>query len=267
MNIFDFKSYREFINAWIALKPNKGRGVAKKIAESLGVSTVLMSQILKGARSLQLDHAYGIAEFINLAIDEKDYFLLLVQYENAGNYKYKTHLENKIKKISKEKNKLSNKVVKSIKLSEQDNAKFYSHWHYSALRLASDVKELNTLDSMCKRFDISETIAKDILNFLVEKGLCKNEGGLYKLGANSTHLERESPWIFSRQLQWRQKSIQMMEKKREEDLFYTAPMVLSIKDSKLIRKLLIESISEIVNQVQESPSEELMCLNIDWFKF
>ena len=267
MNIYDYISFKDFINDWINSQKNNGRGIAKKISEEIGVSTVLMSQILKGSRSLQLDYAYGIAEFIDLSNAEKDFFLLLVQYENSANYKYREHLLKSIKKIAKENNRLSKKVIKSITLSEKDNAQFYSHWHYSALRLASDIEGLNTLQAMSERFDISESVARDILEFLVSTNLCKKEGGKYLVGAGSTHLDKDSPWVYTRQLQWRQRSILQMEKKREEDLFYTGPMVLSKSDAEWVKKSLMEYISKMVKRIQHSPSEELMCLNIDWFKF
>lgn len=81
----------------------------------------------------------------------------------------------------------------------------------------------------------------------------------------NTHLESESPWIYSRQLQWRQKAIQSMESENKSSLYYTGPMVLSEKDKVLIKEKLIQTIKEVTDRARKSHSEVLMCLNIDWF--
>ncbi len=50
------------------------------------------------------------------------------------------------------------------------------------------------------------------------------------------------------------------------DLAFTAPIVLSAKDIPKVRKILIETISEIAKIVEQSSSEELMYLGVDWIK-
>ena len=42
-------------------------------------------------------------------------------------------------------------------------------------------------------------------------------------------------------------------------------MTLSRKDIPKVRELLLDAIEKIATRVQASPSEELMCLNLDWF--
>ena len=74
MNIFDFTDYKELLQAWLQKQPKKGRGIAQRLSEKLRISTVLISQILTGSRTLQLDYAYGIAEFMTLTPNETDYF-------------------------------------------------------------------------------------------------------------------------------------------------------------------------------------------------
>jgi hypothetical protein len=78
-------------------------------------------------------------------------------------------------------------------------------------------------------------------------------------------LDAESPWIYSRQLQWRQKALQKMESEDKKALFYTGPMVISEKDQNWIREKILQVIKEVTDRARESKSEVLFCLNVDWF--
>jgi hypothetical protein len=43
-------------------------------------------------------------------------------------------------------------------------------------------------------------------------------------------------------------------------------MVLSLKDIEVVREKLVKIIKETTEIARESSSEELFCLNVDWFK-
>ena len=62
MEIYKHKSYREALKSWLKEQPKEGRGMAQKIAKTLNISTVLVSQILSGNRVLQIDYAFHLAE-------------------------------------------------------------------------------------------------------------------------------------------------------------------------------------------------------------
>jgi uncharacterized protein (TIGR02147 family) len=265
MNIFKYSEYKEFLIDWIKAQPSKGRGIAQKLSLELKVSTVLMSQILSGTRTLQADYAYGIANFIGLNADETEYFLTLVQYHQAGTHSFKQHLKKKVDKMKSTSSEVKARVSKDIHLSNEAKAEFYSHWHYSVIRLITDIPGHKTSRDISKALEIEIGRVQEVLDFLVKNRLCAYEGGEYKMAIQSTHLESSSPWIYSRQIQWRQKGIQKMERERKENLYYTGPMVISKDDRMWIKEKLIETIRDITEKARMSPSENLMCLNIDWF--
>lgn len=265
MSLYNYNNYREFIVSWLKEQPNQGRGLAQRLSKELRVSTVLISQIFNGTRTLQSDYAFGIANFIGLNTNETEFFLTLVEYEHAGTDVYKSYLKKKIEAMKGDAREVKNRVAKDIILSEEVKAQFYSHWHYSAIRLASDIPGVQTARDISEFLNIPLLKVQIILKFLVDKGLCSHEGGKYKMAVQSTHLESDSPWIYSRQLQWRQKSLQSMEVEDENALYYTGPMVISKKDVVLIREMLVKSIKEITDKARQSPSEKLVCLTVDWF--
>ncbi len=265
MNVYGYTRYHDFLLAWMNAQPRNGRGIAQKLSQYLGISTVLMSQIFNGSRTLKADYAFGIAEFIGLNSGEKEYFLNLVHYELAGTHSYREHMRKKIESLRSSASEIKNRVTKDISLTEEAKAKFYSHWHYSAVRLMTDIPGKQTARDISESLSIKIAKVSEILEFLVQNKLCIQESGKFKMAIQNTHLDSDSPWIYSRQLQWRQKSIQSMNEDRKDTIYYTGPMVVSEKDIGWIREKLVQTIKEVTDKARKSSSERLMCLNIDWF--
>jgi uncharacterized protein (TIGR02147 family) len=265
--IFSFDNTLSLLKSWIQAQPKGGRGIPKQMATELNVSTVLISQIISGTRSLKIDHAFKLAKFMTLDEAETNYFLLLVQFDNAENKEYQRYLKTKIVAAQTETLEVKNRVSKDMQLTEEVKAIFYSHWHYSAIRLLTDIPGFQSPRQIANAMQVSLERVNDVLQFLVKNGMCKREAGQFKMAIQSTHLESESPWIFSRQLQWRQKAMQSMEEPSKESLYYTGPMVLSVKDQKWVRERLVELIREISERARNSSSEVPACLVIDWFSF
>lgn len=71
MEIFDFTDYKKFIVSLLKLGPKKGRGSLKKMAEHLQVNSVVMSQIFKGDRNLNLEQAWELSEYFGFSELEK----------------------------------------------------------------------------------------------------------------------------------------------------------------------------------------------------
>jgi hypothetical protein len=160
---------------------------------------------------------------------------------------------------------IKNQVPRDIQLTEQAKAQFYSHWHYSAVRLMTDIPGKQTASEISETLNLKISTVNKILDFLVQNKLCTYQSGKYKMAAQNTHLESDSPWIYSRQIQWRQKAVQSMNQENTESVYYTGTMVLSEKDKAWVREKIIQTIREVSEQARKSPSEKLMCLNIDWF--
>jgi hypothetical protein len=50
------------------------------------------------------------------------------------------------------------------------------------------------------------------------------------------------------------------------ELLFTSPVAVSRKDAEVIRRKLLDTIDEWAKIADRSPSEKLMCLNIDWIE-
>jgi hypothetical protein len=63
-SVFDFQNYRIFLNTWIKSQGSKAHGLKSKLASASQVSSTLMSLVLKGEKSLSLEQAILLTEFL-----------------------------------------------------------------------------------------------------------------------------------------------------------------------------------------------------------
>lgn len=266
MNIFEFNDYKKYVQKWLETRPKKGHGYYAKIAEALSISAVMISQVFSGSKNLSLEHAYLLADFIGLGLSEKNFFLLLVNYEKAGSQKLREHFRNEIKQVQKQKTESLKEIVGSdISLSEVDKAIFYSSWLYSAIRLQTSIDGFQSVEALAKRFNLPREEILSKLQFLVDKNLCIQKSDGYRMGPQRTHLEAGSPYIKPRQTSWRVKAFEKMESPKSSYLFYTAPMSISEDQYGELRKRLTEVIADLGTKVTQSKPDKLACLNIDLF--
>ncbi|MEZ4873627.1 MAG: hypothetical protein R2827_15580 [Bdellovibrionales bacterium] len=58
-----------------------------------------------------------------------------------------------------------------------------------------------------------------------------------------------------------------MDQQLEENLFFTAPVVIDSKTMQAMKDQILATIQRLTKKTASAPSEELVCLNIDLFKF
>jgi len=266
ISVFEFSSYRTFIQKRFHEMPKKGYGQSHKLAQYIGVHTTLVSQVLKGLKPFTLEQASLICEFLGLSELETEFFLLLVQLDRAGNESLRKILKRQINEMKQKSAELSNRLQSQKKLSEEKRAVFYSDWTFSAVRQLTAIKGFHSLDAIADYLDLSKKQAKVIIDFLLSTGLCMEEKGKLLIGASSTHLEASSPWVRVHHANWRQQALSRMAQEEHAKLHYTAPLTISKQDALQIREMIVQFLEMVDKVIEPSPSEEVRCLNIDWFK-
>ncbi len=267
MKVFEFRDYKQFLNAWIQNHPKGGRGQLTKLAVHLRVSTTLISQVLKSDKHFSLETAAEITEYIGLNDNESEYFLLLIEHQKAGGFKLKKILEKKLEREQQQGSQLQNRLQKDRQLTDEEKMQFYSSWMYSAVRILSALPEMTDAQSISERLQLPITIVNNIVNFLLEKNLCIIKNNKLTYGAYRTHVGKDSPFVVKHHQNWRIKGFQSMELRRDEDLFFTQPMALSLEAAEKIRLMLPGIIEQIHAISGPSESEVVRCFNIDWFAY
>lgn len=264
--VFNYISYRDFINAWLFEQPRHGHGQLIKIAHHLRVHTTLISQIMCGRRELALEHAAKLASFFELDTVESDYFITLAQLSLAGNDILKASFTRRLDDLRARGNSVKSRIGKSAILSEADQGRYYSDWHYSAVRMIASCKDMDNAESIAAALDLPKTTVESVLAFLINKGLLKEGSKGFQLGPSKIHVSKESAYSASHHRNWRLQAMQRYSRLDNSDFVFTAPMVLSKKDFLAIGGLIGNLIEEIGGRVETSPSEVFALLNIDWLR-
>jgi uncharacterized protein (TIGR02147 family) len=266
MSIFKFKDYRSYLRGYIQQLPKNGRGELSRIAKHLEINTTLLSQIMSGTRDFNPEQALALSEYLAHSEIEADYFSYLVQHRRAGTAQLRSHLGKKIEQIRDEALKLSKRISHDMKLTDNQRAIFYSSWIYSAVHLFTSTKQKGvTLVEIADRFEISKNKTAEIIQFLINSGLCIEKLGYYSMGVQSTFVERGSPDLIKHHANWRLKAIQKSESLSEQELMYSGQFSLSNNDFEVLREQIAEFLKRTNKTIKESPAEIIAGLNIDWF--
>ncbi len=266
MDIFSYSNFRIYLRENIKKMPKSGHGQNKILAQAAGVSTAFFSQVLSDKRQLSAEQASLISEFLGLNEIESEYFLALVQLDNAGNEALRKMLSSQINRIKKSAAVISKRLSVSNEVSDTDKPLYYSDWVFIAVQQLIAIPHFNSEYKIAERLDIPIKRVKEVISFLIRAGLCLEKNGKIVIGPARIHLAPDSPWIKQHHANWRAQAINRMYSEDQVKLHYSSPMTLSMVDCEKIRKRLVSAIEEVGKIVDPSPSEELVCLNIDLFK-
>lgn len=264
MNLFEYDDYKQYVNDWISSRPKRGRGQLLKISEYLRIHSTLASHIFRGDKELSNEQAIELSNYLGHDELAEEYFLVLVQLRRAGSDKLKRSLIKQKEKIQEKTLKIVNRIRHQKVLSEEDKAIFYSNWYYSAIRLVTSFKPIQSAEDLYQLFNLPPLLIDQVLDFLVSRHLCQFDGKTYSLGPSITHLENTSPHIVRHHANWRLKAMERHPLIEKEELVFSAPLSISKADAKVFREKLIKVIGELRDTVEKSAPEQLMILNLDW---
>lgn len=262
---FNEIDYLEIINEKIEL--NKAViGYKTLMAKACGCQKSYLSQVLRGQTHLTLDHGYGLSDFFQLTELEKEYFLTLLQIQRSGSLEFKNYLEGKLKDLRKKNDDFASKFKSNAPTTNSEHlSKYYSNWHYNAIHMICGIEEFRSVEAIAKKLKLSEKLVQTTLEELQEMGLVKKENHLWINTDNYLHLPKESPYHRLNHTLWRQKATENTFL-ADDNLNYTAIYTLSKEDSEELRGILKKAIDKTRDVVIKSEEEDIVCLNIDYFK-
>lgn len=263
MDIYKYKEYKTLVNDLLRTKPKNGRGQYKKISEYLGVSSVLISQIFKGSKEISVEQGHKLCNYFNFIEIEKKFFVTLISFNRAGTFELKNFYESELDKLKIQARSIVHRVKHENILSEEDKALFYSDWKFSAIRLACDLEKILNINDLSNLFQIKEEIIKEVLQFLMTRGLVKSNSGNLEIGPSSTHISKKSIMVKNHHRNWRLKALESLDKLDENEIMYTAPMATSKKVFEELNNEILKLIDGFVAKAPSAEGEDLFYLNID----
>ena len=267
MSIFDFTDYKLYVKAWIASQPKNGRGILRRMAEHLRMSSAMLSHVFQADKHLSIEAVSDLAEFMGLGDDEFEYLLLLVLYGRAGSFPLQQRLKKKVEAERKKANQISKRMKADVELEEAAKALFYSSWMYAGIRNMTACPSFNDVDQIAAYLKLPRPVVQRVVEFLLQKNLCVTKDGALDVGPQQTHIGADSPFVGKHHQNWRLHGIAKMSEGSEKNLFFTSPMSLSRETADEIRPRILAFIEDIRKQIRPSPSEVVRCLNIDWFEY
>jgi uncharacterized protein (TIGR02147 family) len=264
ISIYDYTDYRDFLNAWIEGQKGKAKGLQGKLAVAAGVSSSLISFILKGEKHLSLEQAAEISEFLGLTEKETEYFYLLVECGRAGSVKLQKQL---MKRIEEQRKLLANRIARNTNLSDEVKAIYYSNWAYSGIRNLTATPGAHDVQSIAARLGLAPHVVGTILDFLLQNALCRVVDGNLTYGPQRTHVPADSPFVLKHHQNWRLRGFQAMEERKSSNIFFTSPMSLSVEAAKEIQQYLPKVVEQVMAISGPSDSEVVGCFNLDWFGY
>lgn len=268
MNIYDFDDYRTYLKEWLEAQPKAGRGILRSWSQKFSVHPSLLSQVLSGKRLLTLELGDQLGDELGFAENEAAFFQLLVLQEHAGTKKLRDKFRKRILDARARSKKISERVRADIELSEEAKGVFYSNWMYAGIWNLTAIPGFRAVDALAARLQLPRALVAAGIEFLVNEGLCRiGDDGAIEVGPRTTYVPAGSPLVERHHQNWRLHGFTKMKLKREEDLFLTVPMSLSVADATKLRALLPSWIQEVAKIIGPSESQTVRCLNLDFFEY
>lgn len=262
-SVFEYRDYKLYLRDYLEAK---GRGEKSRIAEVLRCHLAYVSQVLNSAAHLSFEQADILSLHLAHSEDEQEYFLLLVSYSRAGSASLRKRYEEKIRKILQQRTVLENRLKEIKAIPAEDQAIYYSAWHYSAIHLLISIPKFQTKEKIAEHLGLPLSAVAKSLEFLISSGLAEHVGGRYRARQTALHLKNESPWIPRHHASWRLQSIQKLDHPRAADFHYTSVVSMAEEDLPEIRKIMIEAIEKIRGVVKKSPEKAAYCYLMDLFE-
>jgi uncharacterized protein (TIGR02147 family) len=263
-NHFQYTDYKDFIISLV--EKNNRRGEFSRIAEALGVSTVLVSQIFKSHKDLTFEQAIKLTEYFGFTELETKYFVNCLSFNKAGNQALKKFYKKEMDLIAKKSIEISSLVPNNKILSDLQKSIYYSDWSYAAVHLSSALPFIKNISDMAIYLGLDEDQVQKIITFLIECGLVQKISGELQIGTSHIHLDRSSSLLALHHRNWRMLSSVKAGNIEDDEVMYTAPMVISSKLADEIQANLLKFISDMVKSTDGCPDEETWNLNIDFVK-
>lgn len=266
VNIFEYTDYKTYLKALI--KESDVRGYTSRLAEAAGCQVSYLSNSLSGKAHLLQDHAHGLADYLKLTDDERDYFFLILDYQRANNPAYRKYVHKKITERQAVSRDLKSRLrKKSLAPSEADPSlqHYYSNYLYAALHIAVSIPALQDVKSLAKFLGLPDALILNYLKQLQGMGLVEHKGQAWLWKSGDLHLPKDSPWVQTHHANWRLKAITEIHLNRSDSLHFSGVQSLSRKDLDKLRFEMTRWIQQFRETTGPSDPEELICFNLDLF--
>ncbi len=235
-DLFLFNSYKPYLRN---IARNE-RGILTRIAKAAGCELSYLSRSLSHEINITADQAFKISVYLKMPERERDYFLLLVEIERAGDKTYIDFLRSRCEQIIRENENLKNRVQRPLLKEDLGQFLYHSNWLYSAIHILLSIRTCQKVSEISRRLNIPAEQANHILEQLLSMGFIKKTSDHYEYVQGATHTPKDSPLVVMHHQNWRQRAVLDSQSPDSNGLHYTGVQSISFSDYKKIKSLLLK---------------------------
>ena len=265
MDLFKFNSYIKYLQECLT-DHGKRAGAKAALAKHLRCQSSFVSQVLAGRCHLSLEHAILVSDFFKHSDDERDYFLLLVQWEKSGSARLRNYFQNQIELIQAKRNEISKRVSSRDQVQEAIMPLYYSMWWYAAIHILTGLPGFQTIPAISRKLALPADLVAGVLDKLVAAGLVEQRRDTFTIGKKRIHLDQKSTFIHRHHINWRAKSMQQCEIATSESLRYSGILALSEEDAIKVKELILDLVEKSERILKTSQEEDAFILLCDFFR-
>lgn len=263
--IYRYSHYREFLNHCFPAK-GEGRGGRAKLAKLLGCQPGFVSIVLAEKSDFTPEHGMQIAEYLHLNMEEKNYFLLLLQKDRAGSVALRQHYETQIKAIQNQKKEVKSRIAVTHEISFEDQMRYYQSWFQTAVHMCTLVPRLRTPAAMSEYLYVPIETIKQTLETLLQLGVVTQKNGQFSSTQKRMHISEKNIALKTHHANWRHRALNALDFNNEEALHYSSVMSISKSAMTEIKQILLKAIESSEPVIKEAKDEGVFALTMDLFE-
>lgn len=263
--IFSFDSYKEAMTYFLLEEAKWGQ--MTRASEFLGCQVSFLTRVMKDKLQLTRDHAFNLADYLNLNPEEKNYFLTLVDFERAVDSKYKDNLKQTLKELKQKNESIAERTDRKSLTLEVFKANYFSNWIYTAIHFLVSLPDCQKIEAIANRLSLKKSVVKKHIKDLEEQGLIESvKADHWQFKSGNFHVTKDSPLVVLHHQNWRTRAVIDAQDYANDSVHFTAVYTLSESDAVKLKEMMLEFISSANRVVGPSDNEECIAICCDLFK-
>ncbi len=265
MELFKVDDYREYLQ-YVVKTSEKGWGIVTKVAKAAGCQRSHLSRVINASSNLTADQAYGLCQFWSFDSLRTEYFLTLAEFGRSGSKEYRQKLKADLQSLRRKYEHLGQRLgIERASLGENE-AIYYGAWHLSAIHIIVSIPEFRTSSAIARRLELPHELVEASLKQLSRMGLVKERSGKWEIVSWSIHLPAGSPYLNIHHNNWKQRALVASQLRQNDGVHYSVVQAISRKDFHNIKEHFLNAVDEYISLADPSEPEDIVGLNIDFFK-
>lgn len=262
IDIFNYFDYRKWLKD--VVQANRSvKGYKTLLATACQMDRGYLSRVLSESVHMSFDHIAHLSTFLELSNNEFEHLIDLASWSRSGK-KLREFLEVRMRKRkAHHQGNIKSPDAESI---SKNHTMYYSSWMYAAIHLMVSIEKLQTLDALARELALPESVIKKIIVSLEKMGMVVRNGN--KITPTQQHVFAPKGTVESLMhfTNWRHEALRKCMDGGPENLNFSGLYSVSKKDVPFIQQKIRETMLQINAVVDKSPPEEVVCLNVDYFR-